>query len=313
MPWLRLIRWNNLLIIFLTQLLVWWCVLLPESPVVLTPLNFLLLSFSTVLIAAAGYIINDYFDIKIDAINKPDKVVLEKSIPRKQAIIAHAVLNIIAFLLAGRVALAAHHPQWLLVQIGSTVMLWFYSTDFKRQYATGNIVISLLTALTVLTLLIYEPVIRGRNEAQQLYTGTILSKPGWVLLIYAYFAFMLTWMREIVKDMEDIRGDEEEGCKTMPVIKGLKYSSHFTAVLGFLVILPLAAAAFLLFLHHETWLPSYIIALLILPITAWSIFLFSNITALHYHKASNWLKVIMLLGIFSLFIYHLQLTLNHAA
>ena len=313
MPWLRLIRWNNLLIIFLTQLLVWWCVLLPESPVVLTPLNFLLLALSTVLIAAAGYIINDYFDIKIDAINKPDKVVLEKSIPRKQAIIAHAVLNIIAFLLAGRVAMAAHFPQWLLVQIGCTLLLWYYSTDFKRQYVTGNIVISLLTALTVLTLLIYEPVIRGRNEAQQLYTGTILSKPGWVLLIYAYFAFTLTWMREIVKDMEDIRGDEEEGCKTMPVIKGLKYSSRFTAVLGFLVILPLAAAAFLLFLHHETWLPSYIIALLILPITAWSIFLFSNTTALHYHKASNWLKVIMLLGIFSLFIYHLQLTLNHAA
>jgi len=313
MPWLRLIRWNNLLIIFLTQLLVWWCVLLPESPVELTPLNFLLLALSTVLIAAAGYIINDYFDIKIDAINKPDKVVLENSIPRKHAIIAHAVLNIIAFLLAGRVALAAHHPQWLLVQIGSTVMLWYYSTDFKRQYVTGNIVISLLTALTVLTLLIYEPVIRGRNEAQQLYTGTILSKPGWVLLIYAYFAFMLTWMREIVKDMEDIMGDEAEGCKTMPVLKGLKYSSRFIAVLGFLVILPLAAAAFLLFLHHETWLPSYIIALLILPITAWSILLFSNTTALHYHKASNWLKVIMLLGIFSLFIYHLQLTLNHAA
>ena len=82
---------------------------MPESPVVLTPLNFLLLSFSTVLIAAAGYIINDYFDIKIDAINKPDKVVLEKSIPRKQAIIAHAVLNIIAFLLAGRVALLVKH------------------------------------------------------------------------------------------------------------------------------------------------------------------------------------------------------------
>ena len=313
MSWLRLIRWNNLIIIFLTQLLVWWCVLLPESPIVLTPLNFLLLSLSTVFIAAAGYIINDYFDIKIDAINKPDKVILEKSIPRKQAIIAHAALNITAFLLAGRVALAAHHPQWLVLQIGCTVLLWFYSTDFKRQYMTGNIAISLLTAFTVLALLISEPAIRGRDEEQQLYTGTILSKPGWVLLIYAYFAFMLTWMREIVKDMEDIRGDEEEGCKTMPVIKGLKYSSRFTSVLGVLVVLPLAAATYLLFRHQETWLPSYILAILILPITVWSVFLFSNSSAIHYHKASNWLKVIMLLGIFSLFIYHLQLTLNHAA
>ncbi len=313
MPWLRLIRFNNLIIIFLTQLLVWWCVLLPESPVVLTPLNFLLLSLSTVLIAAAGYIINDYFDIKIDAINKPDKVVLEKSIPRKQAIIAHAVLNIIAFLLAGRVALAAHHPQWLLMQIGCTVLLWFYSTHFKRQYITGNIAVSLLTALTVIALLVYEPAIRGHDEEQQLYTGTILSKPGWVLLIYAYFAFILTWMREIVKDMEDLRGDEEEGCKTMPVVRGLKYSSRFTSMLGILVVFPLSAASYLLFRHNETWLPVYIITILILPIIVWIVYLFRNTTSNHYHKASNWLKVIMLLGICSLFIYHLQLTLNHAA
>src|ERR1017187_3266318 len=98
MPWLRLIRWKNLLIIFLTQFLAWWCVVLPATPRVLNLVNFFCLSLSTMLIAAAGYIINDYFDVKIDSINKPAKMVLETAIPRKQAIISHTALNIIALI-----------------------------------------------------------------------------------------------------------------------------------------------------------------------------------------------------------------------
>jgi len=124
MPWLQLIRWKNLLIVFLTQFLAWWCVILPGMPVVLTPLHFLLLSLSTVLIAAAGYIINDYFDIKIDTINKPEKVVLEKIIPRKQAIIAHSLLNVVALILAGYVAAQAHHYEWLLLHAAALVLFY---------------------------------------------------------------------------------------------------------------------------------------------------------------------------------------------
>ena len=157
MPWLQLIRWQNLLIIFLTQLLAWAFVVLPCSPCILGPVNFLCIALSTLLIAAAGYIINDYFDIRIDTINRPDKVVLEKAIPRKQAIIAHTLLNVIALLLAGYVAAQAHHYEWLLLQAGCTLLLWFYSTDLKKQYLSGNIAVSLLAALTILILLGYEP------------------------------------------------------------------------------------------------------------------------------------------------------------
>ena len=123
MPWLRLIRWKNLLIIFLTQFLVWGCVILPENPKVLVPFNFLLITVSTMLIAAAGYIINDYFDIKIDFINHTEKLILEKVIPRKQAIISHTVLNVIALFLAAIVAMQAHHLEWLFFQATCTVLL----------------------------------------------------------------------------------------------------------------------------------------------------------------------------------------------
>ncbi|MCD6012825.1 MAG: ubiquinone biosynthesis protein UbiA [Flavipsychrobacter sp.] len=297
MAWLKLIRWKNLAIILLTQLLVWWCVILPEQPAVLNFFNFSLLAISTVLIAAAGYIINDYFDIKIDLINRPEKVVLEKAIPRKQAIISHTVLNVIGLLLAAYVVVYARHYEWLLLQVTCTLLLWFYSTDLKRQYMTGNIAVSLLTALTIIVLLVYEPVLHH----------AMYKLPVWVLGIYAYFAFMLTWMREIVKDMEDFIGDEAEGCVTMPVKRGLKFAARYTLALSVLVVIPLLAAAIVLYQGNYIVLSLYVSILLVLPVVAWGVFLNKEFTTQHYAKASRWLKVIMLLGVFSLVVYYFQL------
>jgi len=298
MPWLQLIRWKNLLIIFLTQFLAWWCVVLPCSPTVLTPVNFLCLAISTILIAAAGYIINDYFDIKIDSINKPQKVILEITIPRKQAIISHTALNIIAIALAAYVTAQARHFEWLLLQVACSLLLWFYSTDFKRQYMTGNLVVALLTALTILSLIIYEPSMPQFSRM--------------ILLVYAYFAFMLTWIREIVKDMEDLIGDEAEGCITMPIKKGLDYATRFSILLSALVTLPLGVASVILFNQNYKWLSIYVIAVLIVSLVLWPVFLVRKTTTQHYRSASKGLKVIMLLGIGSLLIYHLQLFTNSA-
>jgi 4-hydroxybenzoate polyprenyltransferase len=302
MPWLRLIRWKNLLIIFFTQLLVWWCVVLPQSPEVLGWVNFLCLSLSTVLIAAAGYIINDYFDVKIDSINKPEKMVLETIIPRKQAIISHTVLNIIALVLAGYVAAQAHHYEWLLLQVCCTLLLWFYSTHFKRQYMTGNIVVALLTSLTVLALYIYEPVMHRLSPLPMAGAGPS-SLPVWILAVYAYFAFMLTWMREIVKDMEDIKGDGVDGCVTMPVKKGLQYSMGFAIALSVLAIIPLGVAAWVLWGNGYQLLAGYVGLLLVLPLIAWSVFITRGATEEHYNNASHLLKLIMVLGVCALLIY----------
>ena len=307
MPWLQLARWQNLLIIFLTQLLAWVFVVLPCSPGILGPVNFLCIALSTLLIAAAGYIINDYFDIRIDTINRPDKVVLEKAIPRKQAIIAHTVLNAIALLLAGYVAAQAHHYEWLLLQAGCTLLLWFYSTDLKKQYMSGNIAVSLLAALTILTLVLYEPVLR-QSFTLPVFTPahSPSSLPVWVLMIYTYFAFMLTWMREIVKDMEDYKGDDAEGCMTMPIKKGLSYCVSFIRVLMALAVIPLAIAAVALSIKGYYILPVYIGALLIVPLCAWAFFIGKDFTTAHYHRASRMLKGIMVLGICSLIIYHFE-------
>jgi len=311
--WLRLIRWNNLLIILLTQLLAWVCVILPigrytHTPLLLTPLNFICLCTSTLLIAAAGYIINDYFDIHIDAINKPDKMVLETIIPRRMAIIAHTGLNILGMALAGYVAHQAHHYEWLLLQAACTILLWFYSTDFKRQFMTGNLVVALLTSFTIITLMVYETAIHYfATQWYFIHTPTFSApNPVWVLGMYAFFAFMLTWVREIVKDMEDFKGDAAEGCVTMPIKWGLQRSVHFTQVLCLTVVVPLAIVSTKLYIAGWHIMALYTLCTIILPIGVWSLFLQRKATSAHYHTASTWLKIIMVMGVGSLIIYLFQ-------
>lgn len=312
LSWLNLVRWRNLLIILLTQLLAWWCVILPEGrngPLLLHTANFLCIALSTMLIAAAGYIINDYFDVKIDNINHPEKVILGKLIPRKTAIILHSVLNFIALLLAAYVARQAHHYEWLLLQLFCTVLLWFYSTAFKRQYVTGNVVVALLTAFTVLALVLYEPVLQ-HDLYKPMWPAPAdrwQSLPVWVLIVYAVFAFLLTWIREVVKDMEDLKGDEAEGCMTMPIKIGLRGAMRFCIVLAVIVVLLLLIAVISLSLYVYHIFAAYTFIFLLLPLVAWILYLPRGIAPAHYAKASRALKVIMVLGIVSLLIYHWEI------
>ena len=306
--WLRLIRYKNLLIVFLTQLLVWYCLIYDSRNTwgIYRMVDFLFISGSTILIAAAGYIINDYFDIKIDIINRPEKVILEKRIPLRTAIIAHVVLNVAGLALAGGIAFNSHHIEWIWVQCLSVVLLWFYSTHFKRQYMTGNLVIALLTALTVIVLLVYEPALRMHFRTPPTMTSFLMPAiaPKWMFAGFAYFAFMLTWMREIVKDMEDYKGDAAEGCMTMPIKMGLQFSARFAQTLGITTVIALAVITYYLIKQDYPYLGYYSILFIIAPILWWCIYLSQKNTTTHYHSASKWLKFIMLSGIASLIVYN---------
>lgn len=329
MNWLRLIRYKNLLIVLLTQLLVWYCLIYGSKDIIhivdhqntwnlQTSTNytghlgaflyFLLLSGSTIFIAAAGYIINDYFDLKIDLINRPEKMILEKRIPLRTAIIAHSVLNIAGFLMAAVLARSAGHYEWLGLQLLCTVLLWFYSTHFKKQFITGNVVVALLTALTIVVLVVYAPGIQLNFHLSPAivsgYGDTTYINPLWMCMGFCVFAFMLTWMREIVKDMEDYKGDAEEGCMTMPIKMGLQFSARFAQVLGAITVAILGVIAWYFITDKYLLLGIYTIAFIIVPLIWWCIYLSKENTIQHYHSASKWLKIIMLAGIASLIVYH---------
>lgn len=314
LSWLQLARWNNLLIIFFTQLLIWWCVIQPIQTISkvgfsLDFFSFLLLSFSTILIAGAGYVINDYFDVKIDNINHPEKMVLEKFIPRKQAIIIHTILNVIAVLMASFVAKKSGHLSFAILQIISSVLLWFYSTHFKRQFLNGNLIVSFLTALTILEFVIYENALHplvNFNGFIPFHNERYLPNPVWVLIVYAYFAFVLNWVREIVKDMEDFKGDEAEGCMTMPIVWGLQKSVHFSIGLTLTALIPLTIINFVLY-QRQNWLMGiYLSVFIIIPLIFWLINLPKQATSKHYGQASRWLKWIMVTGVGSLLIYYIR-------
>jgi 4-hydroxybenzoate polyprenyltransferase len=309
MNWLRLIRWNNLFIILLTQTLVWFCVLMPlrawtNEPLLLDVGYFSLLCLSTILIAAAGYIINDYFDIKIDAINRPEKVILESKIHRRAAIIYHSVLNIVGLGLAAIVAYKAGKMHWITLQLFCTLLLFLYSSHFKRMFVIGNVVVALLTALTVFTLFVYEPMLWNFLFLPPMMhkAGAILPNPLWMLGIYTCFAFVLTWMREVVKDMEDHIGDAAEGCVTMPIKMGLRPTSIFVQVLSLAAIIPLLIASF----KVQGILGFYTFFALAIPLIIWVLYLPRKATTQHYSKMSRYLKLIMILGVGSLLIYYYQ-------
>lgn len=314
LSWLQLARWNNLLIIFFTQLLIWWCVIQPIQTISkvgfsIDFLSFLMLSGSTILIAGAGYVINDYFDVKIDNINHPEKMVLEKVIPRKQAIIIHTVLNIIAILMALVVAQKSGHISFVLLQIISSVLLWYYSTHFKRQFLNGNLIVSFLTALTIIEFVFYE---KALHPLVNLYgfipfhNERYLPNPVWVLIVYAFFAFVLNWVREIVKDMEDFKGDEAEGCLTMPIVWGLQKSVRFSNVLTLTALIPLAIINIVLYSRQNWLMGVYLTIFIIAPLISWMIFLPKQATSKHYGLASRWLKWIMVTGVGSLLIYYIR-------
>lgn len=206
---LKVIRWNNLLVLAFSQYMTAIFLAGPKSDwrAYLIDYRFFLLVFSTMLIAAAGYIINDYYDVKIDYINKPERVIIGRSMKRRYAIILHTVFNFLA------IALGVMVSPWLgLVQFGCAFLLWVYSNQLKRLPLIGNISIAFLTAVSIFIITLIYP--ENRN----------------LINIYALFAFFISIIREVIKDIEDLKGDSTFGCRTLPIIWGIRKTKQFLYV-----------------------------------------------------------------------------------
>ena len=200
---IRLIRLPNLLIIAFTQFLVRYCLILPaflteqkitsELPPHLDKLQFILLVASTLLIAAGGYIINDVNDIDIDDVNNPGKNIIGKSINENVAQIIYYSITGLGVLLGFWIAFQIGKLSLGTIPLFCALSLYMYSTFYKKRLYSGNIIVSVLAALSVLIVGLYEP---------EFYRNIIY------LLYYSLFAFQMTLIREIIKDAEDIEGDE---------------------------------------------------------------------------------------------------------
>lgn len=303
---LRLIRSVNLLFIAITMLLFQYCIVGPvlawaHAPVVLTPGILSLLIIASVLIAAAGYIINDYFDLNIDLVNKPQKLVVEKVIKRRWAILWHLGFSAVGILLSAVVAWKTR-AWWLIpANTGCVAALWLYSTNFKKQLLTGNVIISMLTGWVILVIgfITHYEVIKH----PELYTGVDASSLLRRTFLYAAFAFIISLIREVVKDIEDMQGDALYGCKTMPIVWGVNVAKIFAATWLLMLIAAVAIIITYVLPLGWWWAIVYCVLLILIPLLYILRKLVKATATKDYHQLSNWLKLAMLSGILSMLFF----------
>jgi len=312
---LKLIRVENLVIIVLTQVSMHYLVfqkLFNDSQV---PSNiyiklFGLIVVSTVLIAAAGYIINDYFDVKTDSINRPNTVVVDKAIKRRIAIILHITFTTLGVLIGVYTALKTGYLRLAIFHFLTATALWFYSTHFKKQLLVGNIVVSLLTASVPFITFVFEIAYLQKTipEFSGHYMPVILSASK-ITLMFCLFAFITSFAREIIKDMEDCRGDKATGGKTMPISWGIQTSKIVTFFLLTITIILLLVVVYNTIKYKNELLSIgnlYIVIGLVIPLITLCVMTLKAKTPKQFKHASLFLKLIMLIGIGYCWVFYIS-------
>lgn len=298
---LRLVRYKNLLIIILTQYLMRWSIIKPLLEVngfklQFSELNFFFLVMATVLITAAGYVINDYFDTKTDLVNRPDTVIIGKKLNRRWAIKLHILLNTVGIGLGAYISIYIGMPILSLIFVFITGILWFYSTTYKRQFLIGNIIVAVLTALVPLMVILFEiPLLnKAYGEILKSLNANFYHIIMWVGA-FALFAFLLTVVREIIKDIEDFEGDSVYGRQTMPIVLGVVNTKIIIITFTLTTLFSLLYLNFR-FLNDKLTL-IYFVVTLILPMLFLIYKIVASTTKKDYHIASGLSKLIMLAGI----------------
>lgn len=299
--YLKLIRYPNLIIVVLTQYLMRWGILEPmlevnQFDLQMDSFHFFLLVLSTVCITAAGYVINDYFDTHTDLLNRPREVIVGTKIHRRFAMIFHLALNIVGVGLGFYLSFYIGIPYLGLLFLLVAGVLWFYSTTYKRQFLVGNLIVAILTALVPLMVVVFEiPLLNAEYKDILLQNNMNFMYLFYWVLVFAFFAFMMNLMREIIKDIEDYEGDRVYGRKSLPVILGVRTSKN---IVNLLILITLAGLNYVFFSFLEDTITLiYFSLFLYLPFV---FLIVKNVKAterVDFEFIGNVLKVIMLFGI----------------
>jgi 4-hydroxybenzoate polyprenyltransferase len=256
------------------------------------------LALSSALIAAGGNIINDYFDINIDQINKPEKLIIGKYIHRHWAIMFHILLSVIGVALG--FWLERKTGAYLLgfTNLLCVALLFFYSAVLKRKLLLGNFLIAMLTAWTVLVVSFCESkaYISHHNSLLNFEVGKIFR----LTILYGGFAFIISLVREMIKDMEDVRGDRRYDCRTFPIVFGLNAAKIYSATwLGMLLVL---IAIMIFYILQFRWWIAAAYSVIFIFIPSLSVFrkLLKARNSKDFHALSSSVKWLMLTGILSM-------------
>jgi 4-hydroxybenzoate polyprenyltransferase len=320
----NLIRWQNLLIVALTMVLMRYAVIVPliskvgvtlirgtgeELPMTIQfPwYDFILLVAATVLITAGGYVINDYFDIKTDLINK-GKVIVGTKIPRRQSMRWHNIFNIAGVSLGFYISWKAGYIMLGALFLLVSGLLYFYSASYKRQFLIGNIIVAILIAMVPLLVVFYE-----WPALYRYYRINAISLPEINFIVYwvggfSLFAFLTTLTREIIKDIEDFEGDIAYGRNTVPVVIGI-LSAKVVSICLIIITVALLFLTWYFFVNDIITI-IYLTTLIVLPLLFVVYKVIVSSTRKQLHSASAIMKIVMLTGILYSVVVKIILTWN---
>ena len=298
MAYLKIIRPLNLFLIVLTMVIIkYWLFHAYEVALTLNNFTLFLLIFSTICIAAGGNVINDIYDVEIDKINKPKKVIIGKSISEKAAFNYYIILTILGvgcgFLLSNLIG----KPSLAVIFILVAALLYWYASFIKSMLFISNLLVSILVGFSLLIIVLFDifPALNEIDKAEQL----TLSK---VVLIYAIVAVYINLIREIVKDIQDINGDKNGGRKTIPIVLGISRTKHLVFGMNVFAFFMLLFFCYN-YLYQHTFLLIYFIFLLGGPLLLISIKSWNASNAKDYKILSLLLKILLFLGVCSIPFY----------
>ena len=285
---LRLIRSKNLLIIIISFFVFEVYILESYLNELSTNINFFLLLSITLLITASGYVINDIFDVNIDQINKKDKVLIGKKYSIKTAKTLYFIIIIFSILISIILCYRIGKMYLISIFISCICILWLYSKSLKHKFFIGNITTSFLVALSIINLVIFSELEINKNSKLILYS-------------YAYLSFLITLTREIIKDIEDIKGDLKYNSKSIPIRLGIKNSKLICYIL--LSVLFISISYILLENYKYSYLEITITQTIIYYLIIISLIIYCIISIIkakqkyHYSKISLLIKGIMIISI----------------
>ena len=305
------------MIIILTMVLMRYCIIQPILGIFNLSLEFPFLCFlglvaSVVLIAASGYLINDYFDVQADSVNRPGKVIIGKYIKQRVAYNIYYIMNICAIVISFYISFKINNLALFIIFPVTAGLLWFYSTTYKRQFLIGNILVSLIVASVPFLVALFDiiPVIKNNHEYLMTYNINFNVIFTWIGA-FALFAFLINLIREIIKDAEDFAGDMLNGRNTLPIRFGLKWAKIITSSLTALIIIGLGWI-FIKYLSFTYIYDSigtesdkqfdiltfmYFILLIFIPLLIFIYIVLKATERKQYTNASKILKLVMITGI----------------
>lgn len=295
---LKLIRVPNLLMIIGTMVLVKYFLFEPFNiAVTLNSVEFSLLVFSMVVLAAAGNIINDIHDVHTDVINKPHKQTIGKEISEPVAYNWFIGLNIIGVGIGFYLSNLVSKPSFTALFIIPSAFLYLYATQIKRTILVGNLVVSIMVGMIIVMVGIFDlyPAITPQNRDTQ---RVIFS----ILIDYGIFGFLVNFLREMVKDQEDIKGDYNAGMQTLPVVLGRERTNK---IIFLVALFPIAGVLYYIYeyLYENQLAVAYALFLILGPLLYFLIKVTTAKTKKQYHDLSTLLKLVLAFGLISIGLY----------